>query len=1028
MIKYLTLYLFLLSQTCLAQSYYFKQHTVEQGLAQSQVMDIAQDRFGNLWFATLGGLSRYDGINYTNYDKRDGLISSEILKVLVDKKGNIWSVSRMGISMFDGQVFHNTSFLESNIEASPTALFEDSEGTIWIGLSKGVCTVRNGALKYYNAANGFEDITVNTVLEDSSGVIWLSSYRRGIYRFQNSAFQKISTLEFQDDISVYTMYNDRSQRLLVGTNKGVWEIKNESFNRVYPILNDIIINSMAEDKHGDLWFTMGSGAGKIENGKYREFREKQGLTNTWLTKIFQDREGTMWFASDGEGVYNFPPPVFTYLNKRLGLNQDVIYTINKDGRGAYWFGTFSNGINSYDGDTIKTYTVEKGDISSNHIRCSEVDKEGNIWFGTEYGLQTYKNGKFIHYCETDGLADNSVRAAFKDSKGVLWFGTRLGLTSYDGQTFINFIPEDYKPGAAETGAEKKDFLVRYIYELPDKILLLSTSRGLYVFNGKEFSEFPVPDLENLFPLTIIGDNHDNLFFGVPNEGIFKLNLTTKKVQKYDVKHGLSSYIIYSLISDEEERLWVGTDRGIDRIVFDPESKIKEIKHFSRNEGFLGIETNGNAVFEDEDKGIWFGSIDGVYKYNKIEDVRNYQQPITYIQNVQLFLENTKWQNYTDSISNWFGIPHNLSLSHQNNHLTFNYFGNSLINPHSVKYQYKLENFDKNWSPVTNNRQAVYANIPPGSYVFKVKSANSDNVWVESPTTLSFVIEAPYWQRWWFYTSVILFTSLLIFIFYKYRINSHKKRIEFIESIKEQEKERARQSMAKDFHDEMGNQLASITVFASLIQMKLNGTTDEIKDIAQNIERSSKKLYSGTKDFIWSMDSKNENTNEVFTYVRDFGEDFFKNSSIRFYAELTGKSYSSHSLTLGSCRQLTLIFKEAMTNALKHSLANNVLFRVKNTENEFEMTLRDDGIGLPEKFDKRGLRNIIERANSIGCTLNVRNKEKGVLLSVRGKYLNVSKKMNLEIDAAKIKNYNTSLRKTSIVRRKQTSNEINDENI
>ena len=972
MIKYLLVLLFL-GSSCFAQSYNFTKHSVKEGMAQSQVTDMCQDKYGSLWFATMGGVSRYDGIHYYRYDQRNGLPSNETYRVLSDSFGDIWIATIEGISRFNGSEIKNIASFDVQKVGTPQTLVEDSHHTIWVGFSRGVGYLKKDSLYYFDSSNGYYDVTTHSIVEDKDGNILLASYLKGIFKYQDQTFEKVNTLSFPDGTKVMSLYKNSHDRVLAGTNSGIWDITGGHAEKIYPFLS-LPVFHMEEDQEGSLWFSSLNGAGKISGNNYQLFGEEQGLTNTWINSIFKDREGTLWFTTDGEGAYSFPPALFTYLNKSSGLAGDAVYTINKDGKGVYWFGLFSFGLSSYDGNKITNYTKENGDISNNAIKASIVDKDGYIWVGTENGLDRFDGEKFIAYSKSDGLSNNNIRTAFRDKADNLWFGTLNGLTKYDGKKFTPY----YAAPADEW------LLIRCIYEMPDGTLLLSTPRGLYQFSDGNIDKFVLQGLDQLFPLTIMGYK-DDIYFGVPNQGIFKYNLNSGKIRKYSVDDGLSSYIIYSLIFDDEEKLWVGTEQGIDRVTFDKAGNIIEVRNYNQEEGFLGIETNGNAAFKDEDGSLWFGSIYGVYKYNRQNDVHNSYEPITYINDIKLFLEDVDWTLYSDTVSSWFAMPKNLTLPYNKNHLTFSYLGNSLVSPGGVKYQYKLDNFDDDWSPVTEERQAVYANLPPGVYTFKVKAANRDNLWVKSPASFSFEITPPFWQTWWFFIAISLTVTVLIKVIYELRVSAYKRNVEKIEIIKNEEKELVRKNMARDFHDEMGNQLASITVFASLIQMKLNGSSSEIKDMVLNIEKASKKLYAGTKDFIWSMDARNDNLNEVFTYLRDFAEEFFRKSSVKFYAQYDNYSNGKRCLPLGASRQIILIFKEAMTNSLKHAEATAAFFKITERPEGFEIVFSDNGKGLPEQMlHQNGLINMRERATRISCQFSISNADQGVCLVLSSK--------------------------------------------
>ena len=247
-----------------------------------------------------------------------------------------------------------------------------------------------------------------------------------------------------------------------------------------------------------------------------------------------------------------------------------------------------------------------------------------------------------------------------------------------------------------------------------------------------------------------------------------LGLTPDNFITYTDQDGLSSNIIYLMVFDNDENLWVGTEKGLDKITLNGNRQITSIKHYGKLEGFAGIETNQNAVFKDQQGNLWFGTIKGVTKYNPKADKINSIEPRTHITGIRLFFENVNWSliNDTsdyyklqsgqavkaefDSITRWYHLPVNLKLPYYTNHLTFDFIGISYKIPEKVKYQFMLEGLDKDWSPVTSKSEAIYSSIRPGKYTFKVISCNNDGVWNQDPDSFSFVITPPFWQTWWFY--------------------------------------------------------------------------------------------------------------------------------------------------------------------------------------------------------------------------------------------------------------------------------------
>src|SRR5690606_17972350 len=309
-------------------------------------------------------------------------------------------------------------------------------------------------------------------------------------------------------------------------------------------------------------------------------------------------------------------------------------------------------------------------------------------------------------------------------------------------------------------------------------------------------------------------------------------------------------------------------------------------------------------------------------------------------------------------------------------------------PKSVKFKYQLEGFDKRWSQASSLSQVTYSNLPPGDYVFKVKSTDHKGSWSEKELMYPFSIENPFYTQVWFYVIMIFFTGALIGLILFIRVRQRVKQVLMLQRFRIKEQEILRREIARDFHDEMGNQLTRIINYVSLLRLNGNNTNGHGKnnsDLYSKVEDSAKYLYTGTRDFIWSIDPGNDELSKLFIHIRDFGEKLFeeKNISFRAYNEVKEKT----KLPYGFSREANLIFKEAMTNAFKYSQARNVTLSLVRHEDNFEMSLEDDGIGFytGDVHKSNGLKNIRERADRVQAILRIQsNRNEGTKIILQFK--------------------------------------------
>lgn len=960
-----TIFFCCLSIVSFGQSYNFLHFSVEEGLNHSTILDITEDKFGNLWLATQGGgITKFDGHKFSYITIRDGLSSNYVRSIISDSQGNIWSATASGISKYDGDTIVN--FLHDPQEInSVRVIHEDNEQNIWFSYpeKEGIGRISGDSVVQYNEHNGFVKDAVIDIKSDSNNNLWIITSIYGLFKWDGEEFhQVIMNQDFKGFLLSLTIREDG--KLLIGTNKGLLFYdpeKGEEINNLLPALRNYFIRSVSVDDAKNIWVALSNGVIKLGNDQIMNFGDQQGFTSKSINVIFTDREGNLWFGTEGDGLYKFTGELFFNLNEKNGLKGAPVTSVIEDDLGNIWITSFGEGIDVYNGDSIYNYSYHP--LPTGYITSSSKDPAGDLWFGSREGIIKYDENGFTPFNRSHGLVNNSVRCLAFDKKGFLWIGTVNGLSFFDGRQFYNITT---KQGLADN----------LIWQL-----IASADGGMYIITRQGIDKFKDGELEvvsrdkEIFEKklnAVLFDNDGNLWVGYNGHGIYKIEASTKEITRITESNGLSSDFIYNMIWDNEKNLIIGTERGIDKIYLNNQKEPTFIKSFGRTEGFRGLKTSLNTVYKQKDGSIWFGSEDGVYKYQPYKEAINEKAPITYISSLKLFYNTIDWKQHDYEVSKWTNLPKDLRLKHDDNHIIFHFFGTSLKNPKEVKYQFRLKNLESEWSPVTEKTEAAYTNLPPGKYTFMVRAANSDGIWSQEPASFEFYIDSPFWQKWWFSVFVAGIFILGIKFFNDYRIRKQVNKLLMVERIRTEEQHNVRKRMARDFHDNMGNQLASITVYVNLISMKLKDSSQDVRDLLENIEKHSKSLFTGTKDFIWSIDPESDEIHELFTYIKDFGEELYLDTHIKFYSSILEEIPEQKNLPSGWSRQIVLIFKEAMTNALKHSGGDKVFFTMSKVDGVFQIKLKDNGSAKPELRGTKGkgLKNMSDRANQIGAELSI----------------------------------------------------------
>ena len=941
------------------------QHlTVRDGLSQSSPYHMLKDSRGFLWLGTQDGINRFDGHRFQVYkpDVRNphSIKGTNVAGIVEDKQGNIWVGTEEGLNRY-GRATDRFSLYRPDSVKRRTSPFHATDSELWFSCEgRGIMAYhfkthklrQVGKYAHINRDFDFVDWTTYTPFGD----IWIQA-PKGLARFDvkhrryHYYFTDTPQNEYGEVLNVYCFVIDNDNIAWLGTDRGLVRFNYKTKeHKLYAWTTEEkalgVVFSLAADHNGRLWLGTQRNGLWIFDKKNRSFRETQyradtpeSFENYEIYRVYADNSGIIWANCDPDGLVKIVPNASMFGH--IGQSDP-----NRPER----------------------------NLSDLSVRSMASDGRGRVWLGTEGGLDILnrKRGVIEERYFTD--ADNILKYIFRDSRQRMWVGTYGGLMLFDR-----------KKKQFETFTFNRDrstrIYVRNILELPDQRLLLGTQQGMWIFDpeNREFERVPYLTNQNIFSTFLdhegtlwLGSYFDRLygfklkkngwkktFDGFKNyninairedtikktlwiateKGLLAYNKYTRKYRLYDESDGLGNSYIYGLVLAPDGDVFMSTNHGISSL--DPASG--QVRNFDLSDGLQGLEFNGNAFLQTASGECYFGGIKGVnYFYPKQFQTLSYQ-PRIHLFNFLVNEEPYDSTRYIDEIDL-------VTLPYDHNTFSLEFASIDYYSNGKNYYRYLLEGQDPEWVEAGDRTYARYANLEPGKYVFRVKSANRDGVWSDQERKLFINIESPFWQTWWFTGLYLFLIAGATFFLSQRRIESlgrkQRERLKIALDAQEQE----RRNIAQDLHDEVGSRLATLKLYVSSLTnyLKKSPESDKLKQEVFDI------IHVSLVDIRRLLRELSPRTLDQYGYVAAV-------------EELVDKINATHQIHVTfECRKLVLplpknietglyrITQELLNNSLKHAEASEIVISVIPSGKVLSFFYSDNGKGFDFVEAKKGL--------------------------------------------------------------------------
>jgi signal transduction histidine kinase/ligand-binding sensor domain-containing protein len=983
-------------------------YTSADGLGSSFVDYLMRDSRGFMWFCTRDGLSRFDGSRFITYQIGNEISPPGIESIYQTRDGAYWISTTGGSYRFDISEITQPNAAKPQINAEfITAgrgmFFEDSAGNLYLSsgvLSRiekkdGKYTVQRVDLNLPKTSD--TTLIVVDIDETGDGSIWMNSNWGLIRRLPDS---RLVFYPVENNLSSGTssMIADKSGRIWFSLANRLLVIKPEPPN-VFAGSGEVVIKSLEKTAVIDLKpkesFTLPKTGGEIF--QFTSDTIDNFVENSYAKRIFQTSDGDVWITAEDK-LMHFSDGVFRLHSRSEGL-PNVMARMAEDSAGNLWIGGHA-GLARLDRHGLITYGISDGVNSARFFAINE-DPEGTIFVvGRDFYVNRFDGEKFNAVqpsIEPDSQFLWTSRFGFRASNGDWWILTNKKLYRFAGVPDFSQL-DKRKATQTFTAAEglKSDGMFQ-IFEDPEGSIWVST-RGrspsgmgvarlkkgenkFYSFTtaeglpeGKAASSYVVDSFGNMWlgfyeggiarfdgeRFEFFGENHGlppgaitdlhidgkgRLWIGSAIAGLLRLEDTSAKAPSFSrltTAEGLKSNNIRTITGDRFGRIYLGTASGVDRISPDT----GRVKHFSVNDGLAADFVVDSHC--DKTGNLWFATNDGLSKLVPLPDEKT-SAP-------QIFIGGLRISGFEQAVSQLGNTEIDKGeLAYTDNNFQIDFFGLDFRAGEVLRYQYKLEGADEDWSPATELRTVTFANLQPASFRFLVRAVNSDGTVSENPAVVSFKILPPFWARWWFLLICALLVAGIVISLYRYRISNlrainaalsdAKHAEENLRRSKEErlaELEKVRSRIATDLHDDIGASLTQIAVLSEVAQAqsKGNGATEPLT----RISNVSNELVEAMSDIVWSINPTKDHLSDLTQRMRRFASDILSAKGIAFHFD-SPDADREIIVNTNLRREVFLLFKESINNIVKHSGARHVEIEMKIAGGFLNLKIADDGQGF-----------------------------------------------------------------------------------
>ncbi len=945
---------------------------VDKGFPGGSVTSIAQTPDGYLWIGTDKGLIRFDGINFLTIEARPATPTlGPVRKLLVDRQGTLWILlQNTKLLSYTGGTLDP---VRGKAENGMTAMAEGAGNTILLSsLAMGVLVYKDGSFVNasesppgkssnqtsadFNWSTGWStSIAPHRLMEPTAGVIslaaasdgkiWLGTEDRGLFFLYGGGVHAVAPELPHLRVNCFLASEDH--KVWIGTNQGVllWNGTELTREGIPPSLRNVEALSMIRDRDSNIWVGTTRTLIRINESGVSSFAPEIRSPENRATALFEDREGNLWIGGaqhverlrdstfvtyslphqQSAGALSVDPDDNTWIAptegglwrlkageytpvETAGLSGDVVYSISSNGLDGLWIGRQRGGLThlqSKNGALVSRTFTQSGGLAQNSVYAVLEGRDGTIWSATlSGGVSALKSGHFTNYTAASGLASNAVSAITEGADGTIWFGTPNGLTAKSASGWRTYRLADGLP------SEDIDCL----FGDSTGVIWIGTAEGLAFFGGGQIH-------------TLAGEPE---FLHEP---------------------------IFGIAEDSTGWLWIATADHVLQVRRTPDNTKTTVREYGLADGLLGTEgvKRDRSLVADSHGRIWISTNRGLSVVNPARGTFN---PAPALVRIEAVLAD--------------GTPLDLKTPPKvpagRGKITFRFVGLSLANEERVRYRYRLDDFDKNWSEPEVTREATYNNLAAGPYRFRVAASNSDGLWSGVEAAVDFRVEPQLWQTWWFRSVVLLFLGLMALVVYRVRMQQLTRLL----GVRFEERLAERTRVAQDLHDTLLQGIYSASIHIDLANNRLPEDSPAKPAVERGLDLLRQVSQEG-RSALRSLRSRQTSSDGLEQALSLLPKEFALPENVDFIVATEGQPRVLRPLVRD---EAYLIAREAVINAFHHSQATKIGVEVDYASRNLRVLVRDNGCGIDSQLLRIGreghwgLAGMRERAEKIGGRLEV----------------------------------------------------------